>query len=193
MSTEPTESNENASPEEEVTQGDWNISKVELKRIDVMTGEEEEEILWKQRAKLYRWSASKTEGEPGEWKERGIGDAKLLKHKESGKIRFLLRQEKTLKIVANHYVLGRDNFCILTPNAGSDKIWVWTTPNTSDDQTQIEQLALKFGQISQAEEFKKEFENALKINKEIFAKDPPEENDGKDSSKAKDDKDKESK
>lgn len=68
-----------------------------------MTGEEEEEILWKQRAKLYRWSASKTEGEPGEWKERGIGDAKLLKHKESGKIRFLLRQEKTLKIVANHY------------------------------------------------------------------------------------------
>lgn len=54
-------------------------------------------------------------------------------------------------------------------------------------------MALKFGQISQAEEFKKEFENALKINKEIFAKDPPEENDGKDSSKAKDDKDKESK
>lgn len=31
MSTEPTESNENASPEEEVTQGDWNISKVCLK------------------------------------------------------------------------------------------------------------------------------------------------------------------
>ena len=37
-----------------------------------------------------------------EWKERGIGQAKFLRSKESKKTRFLMRQEKTLKIRANH-------------------------------------------------------------------------------------------
>jgi Ran-binding protein 1 len=37
-----------------------------------------------------------------EWKERGIGQARFLRHKESRKTRFLMRQDKTLKIRANH-------------------------------------------------------------------------------------------
>lgn len=37
------------------------------------------------------------------WKERGVGTVKLLKHKESGKVRLLMRQNKTLKICANHF------------------------------------------------------------------------------------------
>ena len=36
-----------------------------------------------------------------QWKERGTGNAKLLRHKENKKIRFVLRQEKTLKPAAN--------------------------------------------------------------------------------------------
>lgn len=32
-----------------------------------------------------------------------MGDVKFLKHKETGKIRVLMRREKTLKICANHY------------------------------------------------------------------------------------------
>lgn len=47
------------------------------------------------KCKLYRF-------ESDEWKERGIGQARLLKHKENGKTRLLMRQEKTLKIRANH-------------------------------------------------------------------------------------------
>ena len=49
------------------------------------------------KTKLYRFDA-----DSGEWKERGIGQAKLLQHKENKKIRMLMRQEKTLKIMANH-------------------------------------------------------------------------------------------
>jgi hypothetical protein len=49
------------------------------------------------RAKLLRF-ASDTK----EWKERGVGDVKLLKHKDTGKVRILLRQEKTNKVVMNH-------------------------------------------------------------------------------------------
>jgi Ran-binding protein 1 len=38
-----------------------------------------------------------------EWKERGTGDVKLLQHKETKKIRVLMRRDKTHKICANHY------------------------------------------------------------------------------------------
>lgn len=52
------------------------------------------------RAKLYRYDTSE---DPPEFKERGTGDVKLLKHRESGQIRILMRRDKTLKICANHY------------------------------------------------------------------------------------------
>lgn len=49
------------------------------------------------KCKLYRY-----ENSSNEWKERGLGVVKLLKHKANSKIRLLMRQEKTLKIRANH-------------------------------------------------------------------------------------------
>merc|ERR1719311_687574 len=110
-------------PEEEVTSVPGWAPSVTLEVKDtVETGEENEEQLYSQRSKLYRFR-------DGDWKERGLGESKLLKHKENGKIRFMLRQEKTLKIVANHYVVDHPPYCELRPNAGSDKIWVWTTPD----------------------------------------------------------------
>jgi len=153
-------------PEEEVTEGDWTTPQVEIKEVEVLTGEEKEETFWKHRAKLYRWG--KETGSNGEWKERGLGEAKLLKHKDTGKIRFLLRQEKTLKIVANHYVLQRDDFCKLIPNVGSDKIWVWTVNDFADDELKLQQFALKFGQVEQANVFKEKFNEAAQINAKCF-------------------------
>lgn len=44
------------------------------------TGEEEEDALYSHRAKLFRFVDK-------EWKERGIGDVKILKHKTNGKLR----------------------------------------------------------------------------------------------------------
>ena len=38
-----------------------------------------------------------------EWKERGVGVAKILVHKETKKIRVLMRRNKTLKLCANFY------------------------------------------------------------------------------------------
>jgi E3 SUMO-protein ligase RanBP2 len=48
--------------------------------VQVVTGEEEEEVLYSHRAKLFRWAGN-------EWKERGLGDIKILKHRENGNIR----------------------------------------------------------------------------------------------------------
>lgn len=49
-------------------------------------------------SKLYRW-----DDKIKEWRESGTGEAKILKNKESGKIRFLMRREKVFKICGNHY------------------------------------------------------------------------------------------
>jgi len=153
-------------PEEEVTEGNWTTPQVEVKEVEVVTGEEKEETFWKHRAKLYRWG--KEGSSTGEWKERGLGEAKLLKHKETGKIRFLLRQEKTLKIVANHYVLQVEEFCRLIPNVSSDKIWVWTVNDSADEEVKLQQFALKFGQVEQANIFKEKFNEAAQINAKCF-------------------------
>lgn len=48
---------------------------------------------------MYRFAS---ENDPPEWKERGTGDVKLLRHKEKGSIRLLMRRDRTLKICANH-------------------------------------------------------------------------------------------
>ena len=52
------------------------------------------------RAKLFRFAS---ESDPPEWKERGIGEVRLLKHKSSKRVRLLMRRDKTHKICANHY------------------------------------------------------------------------------------------
>ena len=50
------------------------------------------------RAKLFKFIR-----DTQEWKERGTGDVRLLKHKENGKTRLVMRRDKTLKVCANHY------------------------------------------------------------------------------------------
>eukprot|EP01055_Gregarina_sp_Pseudo9_P002375 Gregarina_sp_Pseudo_9__2374@NODE_267_length_3353_cov_90_294810_g250_i0_p2_GENE_NODE_267_length_3353_cov_90_294810_g250_i0NODE_267_length_3353_cov_90_294810_g250_i0_p2_ORF_typecomplete_len202_score29_84Ran_BP1/PF00638_18/3_7e37WH1/PF00568_23/0_01SH3_10/PF17902_1/3_1_NODE_267_length_3353_cov_90_294810_g250_i026423247 len=151
---------EEASPEEEVTKGNWNLPQVDVKAVDVVTGEEDEECVWKHRSKLYRWVN-------GEWKERGLGESKLLKDK-AGKTRFLLRQEKTGKLVANHYVVPKGDQCKLKPNAGSDKCWVWSVLDCSDETPEVHQFALMFGQAENAKKFKEEFEAHGAANLELF-------------------------
>jgi hypothetical protein len=49
------------------------------------------------KAKLYRFDKEGTQ-----WKERGVGQVKLLEHKQTKKVRLLMRQSRTLKICANH-------------------------------------------------------------------------------------------
>jgi Ran-binding protein 1 len=49
------------------------------------------------RAKLFRFDKG-----GNEWKERGTGDVRLLQHRETLKIRLVMRRDKTLKVCANH-------------------------------------------------------------------------------------------
>jgi Ran-binding protein 1 len=66
-------------------------------KVETKTNEEDEEQVFKMRAKLFRFDR-----ESREWKERGTGDVRLLKHKTTGKTRLVMRRDKTLKVCANH-------------------------------------------------------------------------------------------
>lgn len=63
--------------------------------MKVSTGEEDEEEVFAARSKLFRLVE-------GEWKERGLGVLKILRHKEKGTHRLVMRREQVLKICANH-------------------------------------------------------------------------------------------
>ena len=60
-----------------------------LKLVDIKTGEEDEDVMYKQRARLYRYAK-----ELSVWKERGIGDLKLMRHRETGALRLVMRREQ---------------------------------------------------------------------------------------------------
>ncbi|XP_078524049.1 ran-specific GTPase-activating protein [Lissotriton helveticus] len=137
---------------------------VSLPEQDIKTLEEDEEELFKMRAKLFRFAS---ENDPPEWKERGTGDVKLLKHRERETIRLLMRRDKTLKICANHYLTPQME---LKPNAGSDRAWVWNTyADYADEAPKPELLAIRFLNAENAQKFKAKFDEC---KNEVKGRDP---------------------
>ncbi|XP_001604197.1 ran-specific GTPase-activating protein isoform X2 [Nasonia vitripennis] len=131
---------------------------IQLPIVEVSTNEEEEQELIKLRAKLYRYDTSDT---PAEWKERGTGEAKLLRHKTKNTVRVVMRRDKTLKICANHFVWP---YMELNPNCGSDRAWVWSAlADFADEQPKPQLLAIKFANVENAKLWKEAFEKAKKI------------------------------
>ena len=55
--------------------------------VEVKTGEEDEAVIFSHRAKLYRYESSTKE-----WKEKGVGDIKILYNKGKNNYRILLRR-----------------------------------------------------------------------------------------------------
>ncbi|ORY32612.1 RanBP1 domain-domain-containing protein [Naematelia encephala] len=126
-------------------------------QVDAKTHEEDEEVLFKMRAKLFRFIKSDLE-----WKERGTGDVRLLQHKETKKIRLVMRRDKTLKVCANHMVTADMK---LSPNVGSDRSWVWNVAaDYSEEVASSETLAIRFGNSENANLFKAAFEDAQTKN-----------------------------
>ncbi|WOL14817.1 ran-binding protein [Canna indica] len=132
---------------------------VRLEEVAVTTGEEDEDVLIDFKAKLYRFDK-----EGNQWKERGSGNVKLLKHKETGKIRLVMRQAKTLKICANHLVLASTK---LQEHAGSDKSCVWHAMDYSDGELKEEMFAIRFGSVKNCKLFKETVEEIAESLGEI--------------------------
>ncbi|WWD17516.1 hypothetical protein CI109_101957 [Kwoniella shandongensis] len=141
-------------------------------QVEAKTHEENEEVLFKMRAKLFRFTK-----ESLEWKERGTGDVRLLKHKETKKVRLVMRRDKTLKVCANHHVSGDMK---LSPNVGSDRSWVWNVAaDYAEGEATPETLAIRFGNSENANLFKTAFEEAQAHNSALSGGDDEDEEESK--------------
>ena len=121
--------------------------------VDVKTGEEDEEVLYKHRAKLFRYSA-----ETKEFKERGLGDIKILKHRVTGKVRVILRREQILKLACNFNLTPSIE---LKPMSTSDKAFQWICMDFSEGELTQEGLAVKFKTEDIAAGFKQAWKDAV--------------------------------
>ncbi|KAI9742280.1 MAG: hypothetical protein M1818_004180 [Claussenomyces sp. TS43310] len=70
-------------------------------------GEEDEDALHEVRAKALKFFPPKAEGGKSEWIAQGLGPLKVLKHKETGASRVLLRADPSGKVVLNKAVLDQ--------------------------------------------------------------------------------------
>ncbi|XP_069747257.1 E3 SUMO-protein ligase RanBP2 isoform X2 [Narcine bancroftii] len=124
-------------------------------KVDLITGEEDETVLYSQRVKLFRFDT-----ESSQWKERGVGNLKVLQNQANGRLRILMRRDQVLKVCANHLITTTMN---LKPLMGSDRAWVWLASDFSDGEAKPEQLAAKFKTPELAEEFKDKFEEFQRL------------------------------
>uniref|UniRef100_A0A4W6FFZ3 RAN binding protein 2 n=1 Tax=Lates calcarifer TaxID=8187 RepID=A0A4W6FFZ3_LATCA len=121
--------------------------------VEISTGEENEQVVFSHRAKLYRYDK-----ELGQWKERGIGDLKILQNYDTKRVRLIMRRDQVLKICANHWITAAMK---LEPMKGAEKAWVWSAMDFAEvGEGNIEQLAVRFKLQDTANTFKQVFEDA---------------------------------
>lgn len=130
---------------------------ISLPEVQISTNEENEEEFLKTRAKLYRFDGK---NDPPEWKERGTGELKVLRHKENGSFRIVMRRDKTLKVCANHFITP---WMELKASTTNEKAFIYTVmADFADEQSKSECLAVKFATEENARLFKTKFEEAKK-------------------------------
>ncbi|CAG2060812.1 unnamed protein product, partial [Timema podura] len=112
-----------------------------------------------------------------EWKERGVGEMKILHHPTNHTFRLLLRREQVSlelsppprnewlfevhKVVCNHLITADLD---LKPLATSDKAWCWGALNyTEEGEGRLEELAVRFKLSDTAQDFKERIEDIRTI------------------------------
>ncbi|KAF7256156.1 hypothetical protein EG68_06423 [Paragonimus skrjabini miyazakii] len=145
-------------------------------KVTVCTGEENEEVIFCERAKLYRWGS-------GTWRERGVGELKLLRTPSTGAVRCLMRRDHVLKVCCNHPItVGMQ----LKPMSSTDgRAWTWwaidfTELSAGDDlntsteheltvdgsKGRQETFAVRFKTLEHARNFQNLFEHAVRRTEE---------------------------
>ena len=139
--------------------------------IERKTGEEEETVIYSHRAKLFRYDT-----DAKQWKERGVGDIKILLHNETKKYRVVMRREQIHKLCANHYITADME---LKENTGSDRSWVWSVnADFADGVAKSELFAVRFKNREDAAKFREMFiecqqNNEMKVSEVSIAEEKP--------------------
>jgi len=95
--------------------------------------------------------------ETKEWKEKGVGEMKILKHRQTGAHRILMRHDQVLKLCANHRITPE-----LKLESMNEKQLRWMAQDCSDNEVRTEILGVNFLSEDQAKRFREEFEKAQK-------------------------------
>jgi len=126
-------------------------------KVDIKTGEEEETVLYVSRARLFRFCDN-------EWKERGVGDLKILESPESQRIRLLMRRDTILKVCLNQYITAD-----LKLDLKDDKKSItWSAIDYSEETPNPQIFLLRLKNLENAELFLNAFRSAqsrLCVNK----------------------------
>jgi len=131
---------------------------VQLQEVETDTGESNEDIIYTQRCMILRFAS---ECDPPLWKERGKGDIKFLRHKDTKAIRAVMRQEKTLKLILNHIINPQFD---LKSNQGSDRFWSWRATDFALDQPVTDTLGIKLKNAEVANEYKAKWDYCRQQN-----------------------------
>jgi Ran-binding protein 1 len=130
---------------------------VKLEQKEMQSGEEEEDIILQARAKLYAFIKIEDDAK---FRELGIGDLHLNRHKETKKVRLVMRAEKTLRLLLNCAVFPEMNVSV-----GEDKLLRFVavpSPGSVFDGMDISKpvaYAIKFRQVEDATTFKAKLED----------------------------------
>ncbi|XP_028763924.1 ran-binding protein 1 homolog b-like [Neltuma alba] len=130
---------------------------VKLEEVSVTTGEEDEDPILDLKSKLYRFDK-----DGNQWKERGAGTVKFLKHKVTGKVRLVMRQSKTLKICANHFIVPS---MTVQEHAGNEKSCVWHASDFADGELKDELFCIRFASIENCKSFMETFQEVAESQK----------------------------
>ncbi|KAI1120400.1 hypothetical protein F5Y10DRAFT_127325 [Nemania abortiva] len=137
-------------------------------KVETVTHEESEEQVFNMRCKMFRFFQ-----ETREWKERGTGPLRLLKHKENGKTRLVMRRDKTLKVCANHYITPDMK---IAPMSTSDRAWLWSVAaDVSEGEPEAITVSVRLANAENATLFKEAWLKAQQENEVLFGKEEKEE------------------
>ncbi|KAI1437745.1 hypothetical protein GGR50DRAFT_24322 [Xylaria sp. CBS 124048] len=132
-------------------------------QVETVTHEESEEQVFNMRCKMFRFVQ-----ESREWKERGTGPLRLLKHKENGKTRLVMRRDKTLKVCANHYITPEMK---IAPMSTSDRAWLWNVgADVSEGEPEAITVSVRLANAENAQLFKEAWLKAQEENEILFSK-----------------------
>jgi Ran-binding protein 1 len=105
------------------------------------------------------------------WKERGIGQLRILQHKEHSRCRILMRQEKTMKLLINHMLIPGLK---LVAHDTSDRAYVWRAEDFADGVVKETDFCVRFADSDLAQAFHQAFVKYQQEMEDLLAgKDKP--------------------
>ena len=113
--------------------------------VEVKKGDEDDNTIYQVRAKLLRFDNT-----TNEWKERGLGDIKILQNKmKANKVRVVMWREQIHKLACNHYILKEMKIDFYQKNP---KILMWSAFDHAEGEGKTEMFVCKFGKEEQVME-----------------------------------------